>query len=172
MIKSIVTDANSQDLVGITERIDSACPLNRFNYEQHWSTDCVRADHVYRIDRFVQRVIEETGPIVQGQIIDLFEVTDKVFPYKIQLIKIDKNTFNTDIVVDGQICQTITQLKEECITYILPNNIGNVSISDLVFGEYAIASYWTNFKDPEYPRWFMSKYLRHYDTKKSINHDN
>lgn len=162
MIKIIETPANLEDLIGITAKIDAVCPLNRFNDTPHWSSDCVSADQVYRIQKFVQRVIEETGVILQGQIIELFNPSDKVFPYNIQLIKIDRNMFNTDIIVEKQLCQTITPLTEECTTYILSNDSGDVTVPDLVMGEYAIATYWAEYRDPRYKNWFIGKYMVRY----------
>jgi hypothetical protein len=162
MIKVISTPANETDLVGITSKIDAVCPLNRFGDKPHWSSDCVSADQVYRIQKFVQRVIEETGVILQGQIVELFSPIEKVFPYNIQLIKIDRNIFNTDIIVEKQLCQTITPLKEECKTYVLNNNSGDVVIDELVMGEYAIATYWAEYRDPRYKNWFIGKYMVRY----------
>ena len=162
MIKTIKTPANIEDMVGINKKIDAVCPLNRFNDKPHWSSDCISADQVYRIQKFVQRVIEETGVIIQGQVVELFDLKDKVFPYMIQLIKIDRNIFSTDIVVEKQVCQTITPLNEECDTYVLENNIGEVEISDITIGDYAIATYWAEYRDPRYKNWFIGKYMVRY----------
>lgn len=162
MIQTISTPANYEHLDGIKEKIDAVCPLNKFNDIPHWSSDCVSADQVYRIHKLTQRLIEETGVIIQGQIIVLFEPDDKIFPYKMQLIKIDRNTFNTDIIVEDQICQTITPLTKPCNTYILPNDQGNISIDDLNLGEYAIATYWTKHRDLKYKNWFIGKYMERY----------
>jgi hypothetical protein len=85
-----------------------------------------------------------------------------VFPYNIQLIKIDKNTFSTDVIVEDQICQTITPLKNECKTYVLMNDSGYVEVEDLVHGDYAIATYWTEYRDMRYKNWFIGKYMVRY----------
>lgn len=162
MIKVIDTPANQEHLDGIKEKIDDVLPLNKFNDAPHWSSDCVSADQVYRIHKLAQRLIEETGVIIQGQITDLFDFKEKLFPYKIQLIKIDRNTFNTDIIVDEQVCQTITPLKINCKTYVLYNNSGDVSIDNLALGEYAIATYWTGYRDMKYKNWFIGKYMERY----------
>ena len=92
----------------------------------------------------------------------MFNNTNKVFPYKIQLIKIDKNTFNTDVIVQDQICQTITPLKNNCKTYFLLNNSGEVEVPELVVGEYAIATYWAEYRDLKYKNWFIGKYMVRY----------
>ncbi len=162
MIKTLITPANEEHLINIKEKIDAVLPLNKFKDTPHWSFDCVSADQVYRIQKLVQRVIEETGVIIQGQIIDMFDLKEKVFPYNIQLIKIDSNVFSTDIIVDGQICQTITPLKNNCKTYVLINESGNVEVPDLVMGEYAIATYWSEYRDPRYKNWFIGKYMVRY----------
>ena len=162
MIKVILTPANQEHIDGIKEKIDAVCPLNRFDDIPHWSSDCVSADQVYRIHKLTQRLIEETGVIIQGQMITLFEPDAKIFPYKMQLIKIDRNTFNTDIIVDDQICQTITPLTIPCNTYVLPNDHGDVTVDNLGLGEYAIATYWTKHRDPKYKNWFIGKYMERY----------
>jgi hypothetical protein len=162
MIKKLFTPANTQDLIDINEKLDKVLPLNKFNDIPHWSNDAISADQIYRIQKFVGRVVEETGVILQGQVIDMFNNTNKVFPYKIQLIKIDKNIFNTDIIVENQICQTITPLKNECYTYFLINNSGNVEASELVLGDYAIATYWAEYRDMKYKNWFIGKYMVRY----------
>jgi hypothetical protein len=162
VIRSIFTPANVTDLVDINEKLDKVLPLNKFNDEPNWSEDAISADQIYRIQKFVGRVVEETGVILQGQIIDMFHNTNKVFPYKIQLIKIDRNLFNTDIIVEDQICQTITPLKNECRTYVLTNNSGDQEISELVIGNYAIATYWTEYRDMKYKNWFIGKYMVRY----------
>lgn len=162
MISVIDTPVNKEHLFGIKEKIDSVLPLNKFGDVPHWSSDCISGDQVYRIQKLTQRVIEETGVIIQGQIIETFNVQDKLFPYRIQLIKIDRKTFNTNIVVEKQICQTITPLRSNCKTYILNNNVGDVIVEDLVLGEYAIATYWTEYRDMRYKNWFIGKYMERY----------
>lgn len=162
MIETVRTFANGEDLIDIKEKIDKVLPLNKFNDVPNWSTDAISADQIYRIQKFVGRVVEETGVLLQSQVIDRFNNTNKVFPYMIQLIKIDRNTFSTDIIVEDQICQTITPLKNECKTYILINNSGDVVVPDLVDGDYAIASYWTEYRDLRYKNWFIGKYFQRY----------
>lgn len=162
MIQIIDTGINKDDLIGIKSKIDAVLPLNKFNDTPHWSTDFINGDKVYRIQKFVQRVFEETGVIIHSQIIDLFKPKNKVYPYNMQLIKIDRNIFNTDIFVEGQICQTITPLNENCKTYVLINRQGEVVVEDLEINDYAIASYWTTFRTPEYKSWFIGKYLKYY----------
>jgi hypothetical protein len=162
MIKVISTPANIEDLVNINEKLDKVLPLNKFEDNPHWSDDAISADQIYRIQKFVGRVVEETGVILQGQVIDMFGNTNKVFPYNIQLIKIDKNTFSTDVIVEDQICQTITPLKNECKTYVLMNDSGYVEVEDLVHGDYAIATYWTEYRDMRYKNWFIGKYMVRY----------
>lgn len=162
MITELNININKEHLVGLSEKIDNVCPLNKFNDTPHWSSDLINADKVYRIQKFVQRVVEETGVLIHSQIVDLFKTNNKIFPYNMHLIKIDKNIFNTDIVIEKQICQTITPLTEECKTYVLHNNSGNIEIKDLKIKDYAIASYWTEFKDPYYKGWFIGKYLEYY----------
>lgn len=162
MIKKIFTPANVEDLVSINEKLDKVLPLNKFEDKPNWSEDAISADQIYRIQKFVGRVVEETGVILQGQVIEMFHNTNKVFPYMIQLIRIDRTSFNTDIVVQDQICQTITPLKNECNTYVLFNNSGNVEVPDLVPGDYAIATYWTEYRDMKYKNWFIGKYMVRY----------
>lgn len=162
MIMELNTNINKEHLVGLSTRIDNVCPLNRFDDKPHWSLDLINADKVYRIQKFVQRVVEETGVLIHSQVIDLFQPKNKIFPYNMQLIKIDKNIFNTDIVIQEQICQTITPLTEDCKTYVLYNNSGNVEVKNLKNNDYAIATYWTEFKDPYYKPWFIGKYLERY----------
>ena len=79
-----------------------------------------------------------------------------------QLIKIDRNIFDTDIIVEDQICQTITPLKEDCKTYFISNGQGKVTVPDLNIGDYAIATYWTEYRDPKYKNWFIGKYMVRY----------
>ena len=162
MIEVLKTYIYKDHLPGLSSKIDAVCPLNKFSDKPHWSSDCIDADKVYRIQKFVQRVVEETGVQIHSQIVNFFQTKDKIFPYNIQLIKIDKKKFNTDICIDGQICQTITPLVENSNTYILHNNNGDIEIADLVIGDYAIASYWTEFKDPRYKQWIIGKYLKYY----------
>lgn len=162
MIECIDTPANKDHILDIKGKLDALCPLNRFGDTPHWSSDCVSADQVYRIHKLTQRLIEETGVIIQGQITDLFNTEKKVLPYNIQLIKIDRDIFNTDIITDGQICQTITPITEDCKTYVLGNNSGNVQIGDLVLGDYAIATYWAEHRDKRYKNWFIGKYMVRY----------
>ncbi len=162
MIKNIDTPANKDHILGIKEKLDALCPLNRFEDTPHWSSDCVSADQVYRIHKLAQRLIEETGVIIQGQITELFKLETKVLPYNIQLIKIDRNTFDTNVIVEGQICQTITPIVEDCKTYILENNSGDATIEELVLGDYAIATYWTDYRDKRYKNWFIGKYMVRY----------
>lgn len=162
MIKQLFTPANKADLIDINEKLDKVLPLNKFGDEPNWSKDAISADQIYRIQKFVGRVVEETGVILQGQVIEMFNNTNKVFPYKIQLIKIDKNIFNTDIIIEDQICQTITPLKNDCITYFLINESGEVNIPELVPGDYAIAAYWTEYRDMKYKNWFIGKYMVRY----------
>lgn len=162
MIHILTTSAKTEDLVGIKEKIDSVCPLNRFQDKPYWSSDCVSADQVYRIHKFVQRVIEETGVLIQDQVVNLFKLNTRAFPYNIQLIKIDRKTFNSDAVVEDQICQTITPLTEDCKTYIITNDIGKITIDELTIGDYAIATYWTEHRDPRYKNWFIGKYMVRY----------
>jgi hypothetical protein len=158
----ILTPANEEHLLGMKEKLDTVSPLNRFNDQPHWSSDCVSADQVYRIQKLAQRLIEETGVIIQGQIVEMFDVKNKLFPYNIQLIKIDRNTFSTDIIVESQICQTITPLVNNCRTYVLLNNEGIVELPDLTIGDYAIATYWTEYRDLRYKNWFIGKYMERY----------
>lgn len=162
MTISLSTPANKEHLFNITTKLDNISPLNRFGSLPHWSSDCIDADQVYRIQKLTQRLIEETGVILQDQITDMFEVSGKLFPYNMQLIKIDRNTFNTDIIVQDQVCQTITQLVEDCKTYVLENKAGDVTIDKLVMGDYALATYWTNYRDPKYKNWFIGKYMERY----------
>lgn len=162
MIKILSTPAKVEDLIDISEKLDKVLPLNKFGDVPHWSNDAISADQIYRIQKFVGRVVEETGVILQGQVINMFNNTNKVFPYKIQLIKIDKNTFNTDVIVQDQICQTITPLKNDCKTYFLLNNSGEVEVPELVVGEYAIATYWAEYRDLKYKNWFIGKYMVRY----------
>lgn len=162
MIRYMDTPANKEHILGIKEKLDATGLLNRFEDTPHWSSDCVSADQVYRIHKLAQRLIEETGVIIQEQVTELFSVETKVLPYKIQLIKIDRINFNTDVIVDGQICQTITPITEDCKTYILENNSGDVTIDELVLGDYAIATYWTDYRDKRYKNWFIGKYLSRY----------
>jgi hypothetical protein len=162
MIEYMDTPANKDHIIGIKEKLDALCPLNRFGDSPHWSSDCVSADQVYRIHKLTQRLIEETGVIIQEQVTDLFNAETKVLPYNIQLIKIDRNIFNTDIVTEGQICQTITPITEDCKTYVLRNNSGDVQIGDLALGDYAIATYWTEHRDKRYKNWFIGKYMVRY----------
>ena len=162
MIEVLQTPANIEHLTGIKDKIDAIAPLNKFNDTPHWSSDCVSADQVYRIQKLAQSLIEETGVIIQGQIIELFDVKNKLFPYNIQLIKIDRNVFSTDVIVEDQVCQTITPLTVDCQTYVLHNNSGDVTLPDLVDGDYAIATYWTEYRDLRYKNWFIGKYMERY----------
>lgn len=166
MIKKIKTPANHADLLEINDRLDKVCPLNRFDDSPNWSLDAISADQIYRIQKFIGRVVEETGVILQGQVIEMFKNTEKVFPYKMQLIKIDKNIFNTNIVVQDQVCQTITPLKNECYTYVLVNNSNDVEVTELIHGDYAIATYWTEYRDLKYKNWFIGKYMERYFEKR------
>jgi len=162
MIKKLFTPANAQDLVDINEKLDKVLPLNKFNDIPHWSNDAISADQIYRIQKFIGRVVEETGVILQGQVIDIFNNTNKVFTYKIQIIKIDRKVFSTNVIIEDQICQTITPLKNECKTYVLENNSGDQEVADLVIGDYAIATYWTEYRDMKYKNWFIGKYMVRY----------
>jgi len=162
MIQTLSTNINKEHLIGIASKIDAVLPLNRFEDSPNWSSDAINAEKVYKIQRFVQRVVEETGVSIHFEIVNFFKPVKKIFPYKMQLIKINKNIFNTDIIVDKQICQTITPLTNECKTYVIGNNQGDIVIEDLNNDDYAIASYWTEFKDPNYKQWFIGKYLKYY----------
>jgi hypothetical protein len=160
--KVLDTNINKEDLVGIKDKLDKVLPLNKFEDSPHWSKDGISADQIYRIHKFVGRVVEETGVIIHGQIIDLFNKTNKIFPYRMQLIKIDKNTFGTELIVEDQICQTITPLNINRKTYVLLNESGQVEIPELVYGDYAIATYWTEYRDLKYKNWFIGKYMARY----------
>jgi hypothetical protein len=162
MIKIFDTPANVEDLFEINEKLDKVLPLNKFNDTPYWSTDAISADQIYRIQKFVGRVVEETGVILQGQVIGMFNNANRVFPYRMQLIKIDRNSFNTETIVQDQICQTITPLKNYCNTYLLMNDSGKVEIPELVVGDYAIATYWTEYRDLKYKNWFIGKYMVRY----------
>lgn len=162
MIRVVKTALDINLISGLDKKLDSILPLNRFDNGSIWASDCINAEQVYRIHRLSQRIVEEAGWAVQKNIANEFGLEEKIFPYKMQLIKIDTKIFNTDLYVKDQICQTITPLTANCKTYILENSSKSVEIPELEIGEYALASYWTNFKDPEYPRWFIGKYLARY----------
>ena len=106
--------------------------------------------------------MKEAGVNIHRAVIDYFNLKDKIYPYRMQLIKIDNNCINTNIAVEDQICQTITPLKTNSKTFIVHNNNGTILIPDLEIGDYAIASYWSKYRDPGYKNWFIGKYLKYY----------
>ena len=150
------------DLIEIHKKIETVSPLNKFNDTEIWSSNFIDADKVYRIHKFVQKVVEESGVLVHKLLIEKLLLSNKIYPYNIQLIQIDKSTINTDIVVDNQICQTITPLNKYLKTYIIYNDNGVIDIPDIEIGEYALASYWTETKDPKYKNWFLGKHMEIY----------
>ena len=160
MIKTVKTQLDLSLISGLDEKLGLILPLNRFGHIPIWSSDCINAEEVYRIHRLSQRIVEEAGWAVQKNIAAEFSLSDSIFPYKMQLIKIDSKIFNSGIHVKDQICQTITPLTENCKTYIIENSDEDIEISELEMGTYAVASYWTHFMEPSYTKWFINKYLR------------
>lgn len=150
------------DLDIVNEKIESVCPLNRFNDVKVWSNNFINAENVYRIQKFAQKVVEETGVLVHKMLIENLSLNKKIYPYNIQLIQIDNYIFNTDIIIENQICQTITPLTKYLKTYIIGNNNGDIEIPEIEIGMYAVASYWTEYKDPKYKNWFLGKHMEIY----------
>lgn len=162
MIEYIDVAINNEDLIGLDDKINNVLPLNKFDDPPIWSSDLIYADKVYRIQKFVQRVVEETGTNIHESVIKHFGLKDKIYPYRMQLIYVDRDYVDTDIVIEDQICQTITPLKNNSKTFVIFNNNGRVSIPEIEIGSYAIASYWTFYRDPGYKNWFLGKYLKYY----------
>lgn len=160
MTKVVKTKLDLSLISGLSKTLDSILPLNRFEHDNIWSSDCINAEQVYRIHRLSQRIVEEAGWAVQKNIANEFGLEENIFPYKMQLIKIDTKTFNANVHVEDQICQTITPLTEDSITYIIENSNEDIEIPELQIGDYAVASYWTHFKEPSYTKWFINKYMK------------
>ena len=154
---------------GLDEKLNLVLPLNRFDHSPIWSSDCINAEEVYRIHRLSQRVVEEAGWEVQKNIAAEFGLSHSIFPYKMQLIKIDSKIFNSGIHIKDQICQTITPLTEKCKTYIIENSNKDIEIPELELGTYAVASYWTHFMEPSYTKWFINKYLKTFNKEGAKN---
>lgn len=169
MIRVVTTKLDLSLIAGLDEKLDLALPLNKFGHSPIWSSDCINAEEVYRVHRFSQRIVEEAGWEVQKNIAAEFGLNNNIFPYKMQLIKIDTKIFNSGIHVKDQICQTITPLTESCKTYIIENSDEDVEVSELDLGTYAVASYWTNFMEPSYTKWFINKYQKTFAKREPVN---
>ena len=152
----------NNDLIEIHKKIETVSPLNKFSDTEIWSNNFIDADKVYRIHKFAQKVVEESGVLIHKLLIKKLLLENKIYPYNIQLIQIDKSIINTDIVVENQICQTITPLNRYLKTYIIDNNNGDIEIPEIEIGEYAVAAYWTEYRDPKYKNWFLGKHMEIY----------
>ena len=151
-----------EDIRDLPNIISKVKRWKEFNKLDIWSDEYIDAEQIYKVDRFVQRVVEETGLLTQDIVSSHFKSSDTVFPDFMQLIKVKKYNNVHEISHDGKICQSLTMLTGKLVGNVYLYDLEDMQVEDELVGSYAIASYWTYVRNPEYKKWFISKYLRLY----------
>ena len=89
---------------------------------EFWSPERIDGEMMYKIHRHSARIVEETGLSVQQILYDNHNVSDKVFPFYHQVIKVNGilNSVESD---EDVFCQTFTFLNGqfENSTFVIKN---------------------------------------------------
>lgn len=129
-----------------------------------WSDEYIDADTVYRMSKPVQRAVEETGLMIQAFVSEWFNTDKTLFPDIYQIVKVKNNFTNKANCPENTIYQSITYLNgiEKGKTFILNPEDSHVFLQSDEEDIYALCIFWKYEKNPIYPKWFNSKYLRLY----------
>jgi hypothetical protein len=146
-------------LIPYKEVLQSLTKWNISKQPQFWTEDRIDGEMMYKIHRHSARIVEETGLSVQQIIYDNHGVSEKVFPFYYQILKINKDIKNADLDQDA-FCQTLTYLngKYENKTFVIKN--GESYINTFQEDVYAFAIIWKFYENPITPKWFVRPYHR------------
>ena len=124
-----------------------------------WAEDRIDGEMMYKIHRHSARIVEETGLSVQQIIYDNHGVSEKVFPFYYQVLKINGNIANAKFE-DDTFCQTLTYLNGEFenSTFVIKN--GESYSNTFEQDTYAFAVIWKFYENPITPKWFVRPYHR------------
>jgi hypothetical protein len=124
-----------------------------------WTENRIDGEMMYKIHRHSARIVEETGLSVQQIIYDNHNVSEKVFPFYYQILKINGNIENAKFDEDT-FCQTLTYLNGEYenSTFVIKN--GESYLNNFNNDTYAFAIIWKMHVNPITPKWFIRPYYR------------
>ena len=126
---------------------------------EFWSPERIDGEMMYKIHRHSARIVEETGLSVQQILYNNHNVSDKVFPFYYQVIKVN-GTLNAVESDEDVFCQTFTFLNGqfENSTFVIKNKeqYSNSFTEDT----YVFAIIWKTYENPITPKWFVRPYHR------------
>lgn len=141
------------------EVLESLDQWNLSKQSKLWTEDRIDGEMMYKIHRHSARIVEETGLSVQQIIYDNHNVSEKVFPFYYQILKINGGIENAKFDEDT-FCQTLTYLNGEYenSTFVIKN--GESYSNNFDNDTYAFAIVWKMYENPITPKWFIRPYYR------------
>jgi hypothetical protein len=141
------------------EVLKSLTEWDRSKQPEFWSQKRIDGEMMYKIHRHSARIVEETGLSVQQIIYDNHNVSDKVFPFYYQVIKVN-GTLNAAKCDEDTFCQTFTFLNGELenSTFVIKNK--EKYSQSFEEDTYAFAIIWKAYENPITPKWFVRPYHR------------